>query len=212
VERARAEFVGIGYGLLVDILEEDASQVVLELREAGYGDEVIAKAKQITDVTARLAVSGYSLDALRGRYKEEVWYSIIRSGFTGVILGMSTNELRTKGIPMFDRLKIDWSVKPMDVLQNIDVPQLWVLAENDREAPVSKTLDRLETIRREGKDITIYMFPETDHAMWEYEQDPDGNRVTTRVTNCYYDLLADWAKGELKPPYAASQEKTIGNR
>ena len=208
-EESGAEFIGIGYGLVVDILEEDAAQVALELSEAGYGEEVLAQAAELTSVTARLAVSGYSdgleeLDALRESYGEEEWYPIVRGGFTGVILGMSTHELRDNGIPMFDRLNIDWSIKPMAVLRTVQVPQLWALAQDDREAPVAKTLERLQMLRTEGKDISIYMFPKTDHGMWEYDQAGDGTRQTTRITDRYYDLLADWAKGKLEPPYARS--------
>lgn len=211
-ERAGADYIGIGYGLVVDILEEDASQVELELREAGYGDDVIEKAKELTDVTARLAVSGYSdgledLVTLQTRYGNEDWFSLVRGGFSGVLLSMSANELEQNGVPMFDRLNIDWSIKPMAVLRDVNVPQLWVLAQNDREAPVSKTLDRLLALRGEGKDINIFMFPDTDHGMWEYNQGPDGGRDLTRVTNRYYDLLADWAKKSLQPTYAMSEVK-----
>ncbi|MEM6498631.1 MAG: alpha/beta hydrolase, partial [Pseudomonadota bacterium] len=211
-ERSEADFIGIGYGLVVDILEEDASQVALELREAGYSEDVVAIGKEFTDVTARLAVSGYTdgleeLDALRDQYREEEWFGQIRGGFSGVLLGMSTEELRTNGIPMFDRLNIDWSIKPMDVLRDVSVPQLWVLAENDREAPIATTLDRLQTLRREGKDITIVKFPDTDHGMWEYEQDTDGARRYTRVTDRYYDLLADWATNSLQEDYARSTQE-----
>ena len=210
-ERANADFIGIGYGLVVDILEEDASQVALELREAGYSDEVIVKSKEVTDITARLAVSRYQdgladLDIIRGKYGAEDWFSIIRGGFTGVILGISSDELRDKGIPMFDRLNIDWSIKPMDVLRSVDIPQLWVLAGDDREAPISTTLDRLKTLRGEEKDISIFVFPNTDHGMWEYEQQLDGTREPMRVTDKYYDLMADWAKGTVQPPYAKSTE------
>ncbi len=211
-KKSGADFIGIGYGLVIDILEEDASQVELELQEAGYGDDVIAIAREITDVTSRLAVSGYSdglqeLDALREQYQDEEWYSIIRGGFTGVILGISTEELRDKGIPMFDRLNIDWSIKPMDVLGEVHVPQLWVLAQNDREAPIAKTLERLQALRDDGRDITIFIFPNTDHGMWEYEQTLDGNRTYERVTDRYYSLLADWAKGTVQPPYAKSEQQ-----
>lgn len=211
-DRAGADYIGIGYGLVVDILEEDASQVELELREAGFGDNVMEKAKEITDVTARLAVSDYSdglddLTALQTKYGNEDWFSLVRGGFSGVLLGMSADELKQNGIPMFDRLNIDWSIKPMDVLRDVTVPQLWVLAQNDREAPVSKTLERLLALRSEGKDIKIFMFPDTDHGMWEYEQGPDGSRRLTRVTDRYYDLLADWAGASLQPPYAMSEVK-----
>ena len=210
-KRAEAEFLGVGYGLVIDILEEDAAQVELELREAGYEDDVIAKAKTLTDVTARLAVSGYKdgleeLDELRERYKDEDWFPIIRGGFSGVLLGMSTTELRENGIPVFDRLNIDWSLKPMDVLREVDVPLLWILAEDDREAPISKTLTRLKTLREGGQEIYIYLYPDTDHGMWEYDQAADRTRTYTRVTATYYDLLADWAKGDLSPPYARSVE------
>lgn len=211
-ERAGADYIGIGYGLVVDILEEDASQVELELREAGYGDDVIAKAKEMTDVTARLAISGYSdgledLSALQTKYGDEDWFSLVRGGFSGVILGMSADDLGQNGIPMFDRLNIDWSIKPMDVLRDVNVPQLWVLAQNDREAPVSKTLEQLLALRGEGKDLKIFMFPDTDHGMWEYQQGSDGSRILTRVTDRYYDLLADWAGASLQPPYAMSEVK-----
>lgn len=211
-KRAEADFLGIGYGLVIDILEEDAAQVELELREAGYGDDVIAKAKTLTDVTARLAVSGYEdgleeLDELRARYQDEDWFPVIRGGFSGVLFGMSTTELREDGIPMFDRLNIDWSLKPMEVLREVDVPLLWVLAEDDREAPISKTLARLKTLRERGQQIDIYLYPDTDHGMWEYDQAADRTRTYTRVTDTYYDLLADWAKGELSPPYAQSVEQ-----
>ena len=210
--RAGAEFIGIGYGLVVDILEEDAAQVQLELTEAGFDDAVLDKARQATDITARLAVSGYTdgladLARFQDQYGDEAWFQRIRGGFSGVILGMSTEQLRDEGIPMFDRLKIDWSIKPMDVLRTVNVPQLWVLAEQDREAPVATTLSRLQALREEGKDITVFAFPDTDHGMREYTQAADGTRQYLRVTAAYYDLIADWASGALRPPYADSSER-----
>lgn len=172
------------------------------MREAGFSDEEVAKARQLSDVTARLAVSGYKdglddLDRLRDLYREQPWYKVVKGGFSGVLLGMSSEELRTKGIPMFDRLDIDWSIKPMAVLRQVEAPQLWALAGADREAPIATTLSRLETSRAEGKSITIRVFPETDHGMWEFAQANDGTRTYTHVTAGFYDLMADWAKGDL---------------
>lgn len=209
--RSGADFVGIGYGLVVDILEEDAAQVELELTEKGMSDDIIAIGKRITDVTARLAVSNYQdgleeLAALQTEYGDEIWFQDIRGGFSGVLLGMTPEQLRDDGIPMFDRLNIDWSLVPMDVLRDVDIPQLWVLAEADREAPVIKTLDRLNALKSEGKDITIFMFPDTDHGMWEFRQAADGSRVYTRVTDGFYDLMADWAKNAVEPPYGSSSQ------
>ena len=210
--RAEADFVGVGYGLVVDILEEDAAQVELELREAGHGEEIVAIGRQITNVTGRLAVSNYQdglddLDELKKSYGEEPWFQSLRGGFSGVLLNMSTDQLREDGIPMFDRLNIDWSLKPMDVLRDVDVPQFWALAKDDREAPVDTTLERLLKLRSEGQSITIHMFPDTDHGIRTFTQSEDGTRTYTGVSDGFYDLMADWAKGELNPPYGDSLER-----
>ncbi|CCQ10432.1 putative lipoprotein [Pseudoalteromonas luteoviolacea B = ATCC 29581] len=203
-EKAEADFIAIGYGLVVDILEEDAAQVQLELLQAGYGGDVIMKAKTITDVTALVASSGYTkglqeLDELRQLYANEDWFKRIKGGYSGVILSMSSNELRSNGIPMFDRLNIDWSLVPLEVLRKVNVPQFWILAGEDREAPIEKTMERLKTLRSEGKPIQIHVFPNTDHGMWEFQEQSNGVRQYTKVTAGFHDLLADWLKsGQVK--------------
>ncbi|MEM8921117.1 MAG: alpha/beta hydrolase, partial [Pseudomonadota bacterium] len=115
-----------------------------------------------------------------------------------------TKELRESGIPMFDRLRIDWSLKPMDVMRKVKAPQLWALAGSDREAPIATTLARLETVRSEGRDLRIRVFPKTDHGIWEFDQGPDGSRRNTRISEGYFDLMADWAKGDLRDVYGKS--------
>lgn len=209
-EKSKADFIAIGYGLVVDILEEDAAQVELELQQAGYSSDVIAKAKTVTNITALVATSGYKqgleeLDTIRKQYANEAWFSGIKGGFSGVILGMSSDELRRNGIPMFDRLNIDWSLVPMDVLRQVKVPQLWILAGEDREAPIAKTIDRLKTLRNDGQAIQIQVFPNTDHGMWEFNEQSSGARQYTKVTAGYHDLLADWIKnGKVSHAYGDS--------
>lgn len=199
-KRAQADFIGIGYGLVADIREEDAAQVQKELRDAGYPETVLAAARQITDVTARIATSGYTdgldeLTEIQVRYGAEPWFAKIRGGYSGVFLGMSAEDLRENGVPQFNDLDIDWSLSPMEAMRDVDVPQLWVLAGEDREAPIDLTLSRLGLLRQEGKDIAIWIFPDTDHGMREFIARDDGSRSYLQVTSGYYDLMADWAKG-----------------
>ncbi|WP_100259050.1 alpha/beta hydrolase family protein [Qipengyuania seohaensis] len=208
-ERSQADFIAIGYGLVADIREEDASQVQKELRDAGYGKEVLAIAQDITDVTARVASSDYrdgldDLAAIQQQYAPEPWFQHIRGGYTGVFLNTPVEQLREEGVPRFNDLDIDWSLEPMGVLRNVDVPQLWVLAREDREAPIALTLERLHALRRNGSEIAVRIFPETDHGMWEYEQTSDGTREYLRVTPGYYDLMADYIKGREGRDYGRS--------
>jgi pimeloyl-ACP methyl ester carboxylesterase len=210
--RAKAQFLGIGYGLAVDIAEEDRAQVAKELRERGYGDDIIAKAGMVTDVTARIVKSGYKdgledLAAMRDRFGKEAWFLVIKGAYTGVFLGMPVDSLRKNGVPRFDKWAVDWSQNPMEVLKAIDVPQLWAFAEEDRQAPIALTIERLSTLRKQGKAISMYVFPDTEHGMWNYEQAADFSRKHTRVAPGFYDLMADWAKGNLDGKYGKAERR-----
>jgi dienelactone hydrolase len=210
--RAKADFIGIGYGLAVDITEQDAAQVARELQDKGYGGDVIAKARSVTDITARLVKSGYKdgLDALseaQQRFGKEPWFVLIKGGYTGVLLGMPVEELRKNGVPQFDKLGVDWSQDPVQVLRQVAVPQLWALAEEDRQAPPAVTVERLMALRSQGQAISVYLFPQADHGMRSYAQASDGTRKATIITPGFYDLMADWAKGGVDGKYGQAYRK-----
>lgn len=59
-------------------------------------------------------------------------------------------------------------------------------------------------LRTEGKDIDVRVFPNTNHGMWEFEATTEGKRHYTKVTKRYYEMMADWAKGNLGTSYGAS--------
>ncbi|WP_219132694.1 S9 family peptidase [Janthinobacterium sp. UMAB-60] len=210
--RAKAEFIGIGYGLAVDITEQDAAQVAKELQDKGYGGDVIAKARSVTDITARLVKSGYKdglddLLAFRQQFGKEPWFVLIKGGYTGVLLGMPFEELRKNGVPQFDKLGVDWSQDPVQVLRQVTVPQLWALAEEDRQAPPAVTVERLMALRSQGQAISVYLFPQADHGMRSYAQASDGTRKATIITPGFYDLMADWAKGGVDGKYGQAYRK-----
>ena len=207
---AGADFVAVGFGLLIDPLEEDASQVATELTEAGYGADVLRQAREITDATGNLMAGhfkqGYEqLAAVKARYGTQPWFAKIKGEFTGDVLTLDEATLRRDGAAKFDDLAIDWRYDAMGWLRKVKAPQLWVIAAQDREAPPQTTLDRLQTLRREGHDIAIVRFPDTDHGMVEFTQDAKGERTTTRVTDGYFRLLGDWIKGGTRPPYGRGE-------
>lgn len=203
---ASADFIGIGYGLAVTMQEEDASQVEKALSDRGYEPEVIRKARELTDITARIVESDFSdgLDDFadfQDQHSQEAWFGDIQGGYTSVLLNIPVAELRENGVPEFDGLNVDWSHRPMDVLREVTAPQLWVLAGEDREAPIAETITRLQALRSGGQAVSIFVFPDTDHGLFEFTESADGSREYTRVAVGYYDLMADWAKGELNGPY-----------
>nr|WP_239479615.1 alpha/beta hydrolase [Actibacterium sp. 188UL27-1] len=209
--RAGAEFIGVGYGLVIDIREEDAAQVAQDLQAAGYGAQTLADARLITDATARIATTGSdeaiaAFAQVRRRFEYAPWFGLVQGDYTGLLLSVPVDEIRIKILPRFVQYNIDWSLDPVEVVRAVEVPQLWVLAAADRQAPVDLTLERLIKLRDAGLNIAIHTFPTTDHGMWEYEDQPDGSRDFTRITAGFYDLMADWAKGALSPPYGRATQ------
>lgn len=207
---AGAQFVAVGFGLLIDPLEEDASQVAAELTEAGYGPDVLTQAREITDATGNVMAehfkAGYErLAAVKARYATRPWFAKIKGEFTGDILALDEATLRREGAAKFDNLELDWRYDAMGWMRKVKVPQLWVIAAEDREAPPQTTVDRLQTLRREGHDIAIARFPGTDHGMVEFTQDTSGERTATRVTDGYFRLIGDWIKGRTTPPYGRGE-------
>ena len=198
--RSPADFVAVGFGLISSPIEEDGEQVIDDLREKGYGQREIASALELAAAASRVASSHFTagfeqFEALKQRYSGQRGYGAIKGEYTGPMLHESDAELRRVGQGLFDHDELIWNYDSRITIRRLKVPLLWVFAEKDREAPPEVTFERLSALRKEGRDITIYSFPDTDHGIYEFTQAPDGSRTVTRVAAGYFSLLADWIKG-----------------
>ncbi|MCH9692535.1 MAG: alpha/beta fold hydrolase [Gammaproteobacteria bacterium] len=209
--KASVDFLVVGFGLVVAPLEENSEQVFLEMREMGYGAGEIAKAKEVTDVTGILQASKFTegftaLKRAKAKYKDEPWFSKIEGEFTGEILRATEADFK-KWADGVDDLNVPWDHDAVAVLQGITVPQLWVIAGADREAPGDLTNVRLAKLQADGKPITTALFPKTDHGMVEFTEAEDGTRTYTRVTDGYFKLITDFMKGPIKASYGRAEIK-----
>jgi pimeloyl-ACP methyl ester carboxylesterase len=209
-KRAEADFVAIGFGLILSPLEEDSEQVFDDLRRKGYGDDVIAKARAVTDATDAVMTSNFTsgydrLEAVKARYGREPWFAAIKGEFTGELLRTDEATLRREGPSKFNEVHVPWRYDAIGVLRDLHMPQLWVFAGADREAPGALSRTRLLELAREDRPIDAYVFPDTDHGIFEFTEAADGTRTITRQAEGYQRLLADWMKGQLKPPYGRAQ-------
>ena len=168
--------------------------------------EDIAKAHEVTkavdDVVASDFTSGYEgLAAVKRKYADEAWFHQIEGEFTGEVLKADEQTLRTKGRDLYDNLQIDWHYDALGWMRKLNIPQLWILAGADRDAPNGLTLQRLALLQREGKPIQVMIFPHTDHGIQEFTEAPDGTRTDTKTADGYYPMIGDWIKGQWRPPY-----------
>jgi pimeloyl-ACP methyl ester carboxylesterase len=148
--KTQAGFVLVGFGLAESPLAEDREEVFDDLRTAGYGEDVIAKAREITDATGRVMASGFKdgfaeLDAVRAKYGNEAWFAKIKGEFTGEFLKYPDWVIGFIG-PWFD-VGTSWDYDPLPALAAFQGPHLWILAGRDSSAPSANTLRILRELQ-----------------------------------------------------------------
>jgi uncharacterized protein len=202
------DFVIVGFGLAVSPLEEDREAIALDMTRQGYGADVMAKAMKVADATAAIVRSdfreGYDqLAALRAQYASEPWFKHVHGDFSFYLLDNPEAIVREKGPALLAHVPADYD--PMPVLRNLDTPQLWILGEDDTEAPSAETARRLRGLIGQGRPITLVMFPHADHGIYEYETGADGTRLSTRNSDGYFAMMRDFIlNGRLENHYGSS--------
>ncbi len=173
-----AEFVAVAFGGIFSPLEEESEEVLSNLREKGFGEDAISKARQVLEATGALLESdfqsGYErLREVKALHGSEPWFQHIverreakvgwQGHLTGDLLFDDEATLRAQGAAKYNSIKVPWAHDSMAVLRNLSVPILWVLAGADRESVPRLTFERLSTLQGEGERIEAFVFPDTDH-------------------------------------------------
>ncbi|MEL7485860.1 MAG: alpha/beta hydrolase [Pseudomonadota bacterium] len=194
---ADAAFVIAAFGLAISPSREDQEEVLKRLREAGYGEDVLEKAREVTDATRQVVVSNFKggykeLSAVRKKYQDEDWYALIEGEYSGELLRAPNIGIRIVGPLRTRGGNTTWTYEPRSTLEALETPQLWILADEDRSAPSASTLEILQDIQKTNKKLDIVMFPNTDHGIIEFTEDESGVRTFTRVADGYYALIRDY--------------------
>ena len=185
--RAPADFVVVSYGLAISPLEEDRYEVMNELRAKNYDDSVIAKGRELTDITGRIMLSRFTdgledLRKFKAAHAGEKWLSEVEGDFTGPLLRSPDAEFQELRAALgFDAI-LDYDAQA--ALRRVRTPMLWIVAGKDTEAPPVPTLEFLRTLQAAPTQLDIAVFPNADHGMMEDDRESAG----------YHDLLAAWIR------------------
>ena len=208
--QAPVDFVITSHGLAVSPVEEDRESITLDMTRRGYGPDIVAKAMEISDATAGIIASGFKdgyerIDALRTKYGAEPWFKYVHGDISFVILDMPHAQARELGS------KFAVGIRPfydsMPVLRELKTPQLWILGQDDLDAPSAETLRRLKALAQDGHPITFAVFPHAQHAIYEYEETPmpEAKRTNTRHPDGYFSIMHDFIiQGRLESHYGSS--------
>ncbi|HVI58875.1 MAG TPA: prolyl oligopeptidase family serine peptidase [Luteimonas sp.] len=192
---APVDFAIVGFGLAVSPLDEDRQAIALDITTHGYGPDAMAQAMELADATGAIIASdfreGYDrLAAVRAKYGDAPWFKHVRGDITFFMLKNPGAKVREQGPVLLAGVPATYD--PMPVLRNLDTPQLWILGEDDHEAPSAETARRLRALQADGKPITLAMFPDAEHGIYEYETQPDGTRLDTRNPDGYFAMMRDF--------------------
>lgn len=207
VNRAPVDFAIVSFGLAVSVIDEDQEEVALEMKLKGHDPEVVAKALEIARAGEAVMeghfASGFAeFDAVRARYRGEPWYKDVRGNALRFVLPYDEAELREKGKQF--NFGTPWRYDPMPALRADRTPQLWILGEDDLDAPSAETGRRIKGLGAQGKPFTLAVFPHAEHGMTEYETDAAGDRVSTRFAAGYFAMMRDFARdGRLSGTYGS---------
>ena len=207
--RSQADFVAVGFGLVVSPIEEDREQLFDEARILGLGKVAQAQVERLSHATSLLVRSHFATGYRElARVKAEIgpapWAATIKGEYSGDMLRMREADLKRVGRARFDNLELIWDYDAVAALRRLRVPLLWVLAGEDREAPIAQTQKALTTLAHAGIRLDAYIFPGTDHGIVEFRTNQDGTRTPTRIADGYLELLADWIKERPQARYGNS--------
>jgi dienelactone hydrolase len=205
---APVDFVIVSFGLAVSVIDEDQEEVALEMRLKGHSQEEISKALEVASAAEAVFESGFTkgferFDAVRAKYRNEPWYKDLHGNYTHFFLPYTEGELRQKGKDFIWGTPFRYD--PMPTLRAVEAQQLWILGEDDLEAPSAETSRRIKALIAKGKPITLALFPHAEHGMTEYELASNGERVSTRYAPGYFAIMRDYARdGRLSASYGSS--------
>lgn len=193
--RSPADFVVVSYGLAISMLEEDRQEVAQALAAGGYGPQVLAAGDSLHVAAARVMVSRFGegleeLERLAARYRAEPWFAAMGGDFTGRLVSTPAERMGEMRA-LFD-FPYDLAYDPLPVIGRLAVPQLWLLAGDDTEAPHASTLANLRRLQDRGASLDVVVFPGADHGIIAVEQGPDGRRLAGRHAAGYFDRLIEW--------------------
>jgi len=195
---ADVDFVIVAFGLAVSVLEEDRSAVAKNMADHHHSAEATAKAMTLVDAADALlldpTLATYDrFAAVRDPLRKEPWYKDVHGDIAWAILPVQRDQVLAMA------RQFDWHTPflydPLSTIAAVKPPQLWVLAEDDLDAPSAETARRLAQLRMAGHPITSVVWPRTEHGIYEYETSADGERTSLRQPEGYLALLADFARG-----------------
>lgn len=184
-EKEPADFAIVATGVAESPMYEDRNEVLRSLRERGYGEDVLEKARLFTAATARIIHSQFTegfdeYDEVRAMFEGEEWLEHMEGDFTHRMAPFTGAQLKAYGEanPPEDIGKI-WDHDAAGVLKRMTTPLLWLLAQEDSEGASLETKTTLVSLACAGNPFTLVDYRDAEHGVRYFETAQNGERMMT---------------------------------
>ena len=161
----------VGYGVMVPVTGEDRWGYFYALQQKGFGDDAVAAADRVNavieDIFDRHQNRWSELADMLDAARSQPWFEGVRGSDSmlgwwpiprcrcGWCACTSGGALRSQGdTPFIDRL-----YDPVQTMQKLQTPSLWLLGGEDSSAPTPWTLRELEKLQAEGRPVQVPRLP-----------------------------------------------------
>jgi uncharacterized protein len=196
----------VGYGVMVPVTGEDRWGYFYALQQKGFGADAVAAADRVNavieDIVDRHQNRWSDLGSMLDAARPQPWFEGVRGSDSslGVVtdwkLPLWTLRLylwwRTRSqadTPFIDRL-----YDPVQTMQKLQTPSLWLLGGEDSSAPTPWTLRELQKLQAAGRPVQYHMFPEADHGIIRFVKQENGERRYTGLEPEYYPMQIAWLR------------------
>jgi uncharacterized protein len=199
------DFVIPAFALAQSPIAQDQQLVAQQLIDAGYDAPTLQKAKELTDITARIVRSDMKdgltdLDAFKVANANAQWLKAIQpKSYTGLFLLFSSEVIKTNGPALAQGMRFDYEPRP--IIETVKPRQLWLLAGRDKQAPNAGSQDILRQVQRRRRDVFVVVFPKADHGLVEVSH--QNGRTETGFSPRLFDITAAWIKHSTIPGQTA---------
>lgn len=177
---ARIKFVIVKAGTPVTPAELARWKSVERVRRAGHGDEAIAQVHRLMDLQFAILRTGDGWDTLAAAV-----HSVRNEPWLPQVAIMRHSRWRSSWMTYATDIDFD----PMATLARVDAPMLWLFGEKDPETPLAMSVQRLEELRRRGKEVAIKVFLGADHQVELPRQSPRRPNFAPG----YVETMVEWA-------------------
>jgi uncharacterized protein len=196
----------VGYGVMVPVTGEDRWGYFYALQQKGFGADAVAAADRVNavieDIIDRHENRWSDLGSMLDTARSQPWFDAVRGSdsILGNVAGSKMPlwgwrafvwwRLRSQGdTPFIDRL-----YDPVETMQKLQTPSLWMLGGEDSSAPTPWTLRELEKLQASGRPLQYYVFPGADHGIMTFEKRENGERRYIGIAPDYYPMQIAWLR------------------